>query len=89
MSVRVQKRDPALATDLGWRDVSAAEAIVATRIDSTASSQPDLALWSGTVSFATAPEPGQFRLLIEEREYIGQGRLIYAEAFELEHTLVS
>jgi hypothetical protein len=89
VSVRVQNRDPAVETDLGWRDVPAAEAAVATRIDATASSQPDLALWAGTVSFATAPDPGRFRLLIEEREYIGQGRLIYAEAFELDHTLVS
>jgi hypothetical protein len=88
VSVRVQKRDPAVETDLGWRDVSTAEATVATRIDGTASSQPDLALWAGTVSFATAPKPGQFRLLIEEREYIGQGRLIFIEAFELDHTLV-
>jgi hypothetical protein len=89
VSVRVQNRDPAVETDLAWRDVPAAEAAVATRIDATASSQPDLALWAGTVSFATAPDPGRFRLLIEEREYIGQGRLIYAEAFELDHTLVS
>lgn len=87
VSVRVQKRDPAVATDLGWRDASASEATVATRIDGTASSQPDLALWAGTVSFAAAPEPGQFRLLIQEREYIGEARLIFAETFELDHTI--
>ena len=64
--------------------------------------QPDLELWSGTVTFAQAPKPGQFRLLIEEQEYISAnytlvegrtaqqpGRLIYAETMELDEALVS
>jgi hypothetical protein len=55
--------------------------------------QPDLALWVGAVTFTDAPEPGKFRLLIEEFEYVsanyaeqGQppGRLIYAEPFAVD-----
>jgi hypothetical protein len=80
---RLRRRSPSFALAF----VSASEATIATRIDATASSQPDLALWAGTVSFAAAPEPGQFRLLIQEREYLGEERLIFAETFELDRTL--
>ena len=60
--------------------------------------QPDLALWVGAVRFADPTPPGEFRLLIEELEYIsadyaeqGQppGRLIYAETFDIDAALVS
>jgi hypothetical protein len=95
--VRVQERDPAITTDLGWRDVSPAKATVTTRRDGAVGSQPDLGLWAGTVSFAADPEPGEFRLLIEEHESIASDsaprearsdRLVYAESFELDHALV-
>jgi hypothetical protein len=59
-------------------------------------------MWTGTVTFAQAPEVGRYRLLIEEHEYISAnytlaegrvahqpGRLIYAEAFELDDALIS
>jgi hypothetical protein len=32
--------------------------------------QPDLTHWTGRVQFLVDPEPGKFRLVIEEHEYI-------------------
>jgi hypothetical protein len=87
--VRVQERDPAIATDLGWRDTSPSTATISARRAGTADDQPDLALWAGAVTFAADPKPGRFRLLIEEREAIADGsRLVYVESFELDHALV-
>jgi hypothetical protein len=95
--VRVQERDPAIASDLGWRDVSPAKATVTTRRDGAVGAQQDLGLWAGTVSFAVDSEPAEFRLLIEEHESIASDseprgarldRLVYAESFELDHALV-
>jgi hypothetical protein len=59
-------------------------------------------MWAGTVTFTKPPAPGEFRLLIEEREFISANytliegnaikqpsRVIYAETFELDEALVS
>jgi hypothetical protein len=99
--LRVQQRDAALSSDLGWRDAPAAVAAVAVTLDGPAPGQPDLALFAATVTFAVAPSPSQFRLLIEEHEYPSAdyiliednrvtqpGRLIYAEIFEVDAALV-
>jgi hypothetical protein len=49
------------------------------------------------VTFAAAPVPGTYRLLVEEYEYLSAnyadgrrapGRLIYAETFEVDTALV-
>jgi hypothetical protein len=98
--VRVQERDDALPTDLGWRD-TAPETATVTGTQGPVAFRPDLVLWSGTVVFAEAPELGRFRLLVEERELVpfGEpfdetlgwrqaGRLIYAETFELDAALL-
>jgi hypothetical protein len=100
--VRVQQRDPNVQSDLAWQDVASEVATVHAGFDNQVSSQPDIAMWAGTVSFAKAPKAGEFRLLIEEHEYISAkytltegragrqpGRLIYAETFELDDALVS
>jgi hypothetical protein len=99
--LRVQERDAALQSDLGWSDAPAAVAAVAINVDGTAPGQPDLELFAATVTFAAPPSPGQFRLLIEEHEYpsadyvlvdgdrVNQpGRLIYAEIFAIDDALV-
>ena len=99
--VRLQERDPALSTDLAWHDAASELATVQPAFDGRVSGQPDLALWTGTVTFAQAPEVGRFRLLVEEYEHVtadpvpagdrvapGPGRLVYAEAFELDAALV-
>jgi hypothetical protein len=100
--VRVQERDTRIGTDLTWRDVAPGAAVVNAAFDDHVSGQPDLEMWAGTVTFAKAPEVRRFRLLIEEHEYISSnyalldgrtskqaGRLIYAEAFELDDALIS
>ncbi len=100
--VRVQQRDAAIESDLSWRDVAADVASVQKVADNLLSTPPDLIVWAGSVTFATAPAAGLFRLLIEEQEYVSAnytvtegrtprqpGRLIYAEAFELDDALVS
>jgi hypothetical protein len=90
--VRVQHR-PAVLTDLGWEDVPATTATVAQFYEGPGLGQPDLGLWVGAVTFAAAPEPGAFRLLIEEFEsvaatYAWPGRLIYAESIAIDEALV-
>jgi hypothetical protein len=100
--LRVQEHDPALHSDLAWTDVNSSVARIDATRDAPVTGQPDLELWAGSVTFAHTPKPGQFRLLIEEHEYISAnytvpdgdgarqpGRLIYAEAFELDDALVS
>ena len=95
--VRVQGRDEAVRGDLGWKDAPPEIASVAATADGAVAGQPDLALWAGAVTFAAAPRPGQFRLVVEEREHIAPGepsgvggprRLIYAETFELDGALL-
>ncbi len=98
--VRVQERDEAVPTELGWRDALAGTATAAAAIDAPVAGDPDLAIWSGTVTFAETPRAGQFRLLVEEHEYVVRGdsgaarsaqqagRLIYAETFELDGALL-
>ena len=100
--VRVQQRDGAVESDLAWRDVGGDVAAVQQVPEASLSAPPDMILWAGSVSFVKAPAAGQFRLLIEEREFVSAnytvtegravrqpGRLIYAEAFELDDALVS
>jgi hypothetical protein len=99
--VRVQQRDPTIHSDLAWLEVPAAVASVQTEVDRRLPDQPDLVLWAGSVTFAQRPNPGGFRLLVEEHEYISAnyaiseggaikqpGRLIYIETFELDEALV-
>ena len=68
--VTVQERDPAVASDLGWRDVAAAVASVSAETDGQFATEKYVALWSGNVQFAEVPRQGRFRLLIQEYEYI-------------------
>lgn len=101
IQVRVQQRDETIGSDLAWNDVGANVAAIAASIDGHAPSDPDLAMWSGTVTFAAKPTPGQFRLVIEEREFIsasytegagrvvhGPSRLVYAEIFAIDQALL-
>lgn len=94
--VRVQQHNPAIPGDLGWADAPNSIATVSAAFDDHLADQPDLALWAGSVTFEQPPEPGRYRLLIEEHEYISAnytiargrvaeqpGRLIYAEIFPI------
>ena len=95
--VRVEERDEAVGGDLGWKDAPPDVATVAAGHDGPAASRPDLVLWAGAVTFAASPEPGRFRLVVEEREALPPGepsgiggpeRLVYLETFELDAALL-
>jgi hypothetical protein len=104
VTVTVQRRDPAIESDLAWADAPAGAVQV---VRESLTPQPDSALWIGTVEFATAPPAGQFRLLIREYEFIEAdpdvstgiefrpirgrpipGRLIYADAIVVDSALI-
>ena len=100
VTVRVQRRDPLVQSDLSWHDVGPPVATVAVTREGQAVGRPDLELWTGTVTFAARPVAGEFRLLVEEREYVSArhvevegrsvrqpGRLIYAETFAVDDAL--
>ena len=99
ITVRVQKRDSSLASDLAWSDAPTGDASVQVVQTGAATGQPDLTLFVATVTFAQPPQAGEYRLLIEEREYVSADyvlvendrtvwprRLIYAEIFALDFT---
>ena len=100
--VRVQQFNETIASDLAWADVTPDVAKVFPTKDGPVATDPDLALWAGTVQFAKKPAAGAFRLLIEEHEFISANynavehgiiqqpsRLIYAEIFALDEALVN
>jgi hypothetical protein len=100
VTVRVQRGDPSLRSDLAWEDVDDGVAAITVLADGPAPDHPDLELWRGTVTFAERPGAGQFRLLIEEREFVsathvevhgrnvrGPSRVIYAETFAVDDVL--
>jgi hypothetical protein len=83
VSVTVEARVAGIGSDLGWTPAPAAS--VAVSEDAPAPSQPESVLWSGTISFATPPRPGDFRVVVREFEQISSassdtpgGRLVYA-----------
>jgi hypothetical protein len=72
VTVRVQQRVPDLASDLAWQDVPSGAATLSE--DRPAGPDADVLVWTGTVTLAGgAPPAGQYRLLIEEREYVSAG----------------
>jgi hypothetical protein len=98
--VSVQQCNPSVKSDLCWENAGSDVVTVDPQIDDYVPAQPDMVMWSGTVTFKEQPEAGRFRLLIEEYEYISAnytetegrrnvqpGRLIYAEIFELDDAL--
>ena len=100
--IRVQQHDAAIDSDLAWSDVGADVATVRAERDGAVAGDADLAIWAGTVQFATRPAAGRFRLLIEEHEFISANytevahgvvqqpsRLVYAEIFPLDEALVN
>jgi hypothetical protein len=68
--VTVQQRNPAITSDLGWEDIPPGVATISINTAGPAPGQPDLHLWSGTVTFAQVPESDRYRLLIREYEYV-------------------
>lgn len=100
--VRVQQHDGAIDSDLAWKDVTPDVAKVTPEKDSPVAGDADLAIWAGVVQFSNKPAAGEFRLLIEEHEFISANytevehdivqqpsRLVYAEIFALDEALVN
>jgi len=102
VTVTVQRRDPAIGTDLAWMDAPALAIVT-----QEASADPSgLVRWIGTIRFGQAPEPGTCRLLIREHEYLSANyteatfspdgrpvreqphRLVYAETVEVDAALI-
>lgn len=93
IQLHLQERNPAVASDLGWQDAAASDAVIHAEFDGMLAAHPDVALWAGTVTFAQVPEPGRYRLVIEESEFISSshtamGRLVYAEIVPLNADLL-
>jgi hypothetical protein len=99
ITVRLQKRDPALDSDLAWSDAPTGDASVQVVQTGAAALNPDLTLFVAAITFAQPPQPGEYRLLIEEREDVSAdyvlsendstvwpSRLIYAEIFAIDFT---
>jgi hypothetical protein len=100
--VRVQQHDETINSDLAWKDVAPDVAKVTPEKDGPVASDADLVIWAGTVQFVNKPAAGEFRLLIEEHEFISANytevehgiaqqpsRLVYAEIFALDEALVN
>jgi hypothetical protein len=100
--VRVQQRDAAINSDLSWINTAPAVASVFAEKDGPVAGDADLAIWAGTVRFTNKPDSTEFRLVIEEHEFIAANftesdrgvlqqpsRLIYAEIFVLDGALVN
>ena len=100
--VRVQQHDNAIDSDLAWNDVAPDVAKVTPEKEGPVAGNADLAIWAGTVQFVNKPAAGEFRLLIEEHEFISANytevergivqqpsRLVYAEIFALDDALVN
>lgn len=66
VTVSVDKRDPAIASDMGWAPAPIADVHVVA--DSPAPAQSESVLWSGAIVFATAPHPGDYRVVVREFE---------------------
>jgi len=99
VTVTLQRRDTALQSDLAWEDAPTETAVIVLAV---AANPSDLLRWTGTVTFNELPEPGLYRLLIREYEYLsanytlpapGQrrgeqpARLIYAETIDIDAAL--
>jgi hypothetical protein len=102
VTITVQQRDPAIATDLGWVDAPA----LATIAPEPPKKDPSgLVRWSGSIRFTNLPEPGTCRLVIREHEYFSANytndtrtdggvlreqpkRLIYAETVDIDVALI-
>jgi hypothetical protein len=84
--VSMEQRRPNMSGDLAWE--AAPASVVTVNEDTPPPSEPDAALWSGTVLFKKTPASGAFRVVVREYElYTGDpigildlpvGRLVYA-----------
>ena len=82
ITVKVQMRDAAMQSDLAWRDAPAGTYTLSIEENGPSDNDPNLALWAGVIRFRQTPEPNQYRLLIQEREYVSADYNIVTETEE-------
>ncbi len=71
VEVSLQRRVSGLESDLAWQDAPAGHAVI------TATKPPvGLLRWSGEINFTTIPDPGEYRLVIREYEYISANYVV-------------
>ena len=66
--VSVERRNPAVGTDMGWDPAPAADVTVVE--DSPAPSDPTSVLWMGSIVFPAPPPPGRYRIVVREYELL-------------------
>ena len=83
VTVTVEARVGEISSDLGW--TPAAPGVASVVEDTPAPSQPESVLWSGAITFAKEPRPGEFRVVVREFEVTGtipgtasSSRMVYA-----------
>ncbi|MEI7556740.1 hypothetical protein [Candidatus Chlorohelix sp.] len=69
-SVTVEVQQKSGSGDLDWVLVNSTTVAVTIEKNGPDSNQPNLSIWSGSFTFTNHPKPGQYRLLITEREFI-------------------
>ena len=74
--VTLQRRDPHLESDLAWEDAPVGTAVIS---QTTVNNPSALLRWTGTITFAAAPNPGQYRILIREYEYLSANYTIVTQ----------
>jgi hypothetical protein len=71
VTVTVQERDPRISGDLAWHDAPGGVATVNAEVDGGRFVDRDyLAKWVGSVTFQHLIDPGRYRLLVKEYEYV-------------------
>jgi hypothetical protein len=68
ITVTVEQRRAGIESDLAWDP--APSHVVTVSEDAPAPSEPNAALWSGTILFTKAPPPGAFRIVVREYELL-------------------
>ncbi len=79
VSITVQERRPGLTSDLAWHDAAMGTAVVSDQTSATPS-LPKLIRWFGTVEFPQQVEPGRYRLMVREHEYLSANYLAVDQA---------
>jgi hypothetical protein len=68
ITISVEKRAARIESDLGWRAAPINE--VSVMEDSPAPASANTVLWSGSVTFANPPPPGNYRIVVREFEVL-------------------
>jgi len=82
ITVKVQERDASMESDLAWRDAPEGTYRLSIEENGPSDNDANLALWAGVIQFRRQLRPNQYRLLIEEREYVSADYNLVTETEE-------